>query len=76
MQVSGNKHIREYTTKTGKKQYKPSLELLQQLDGEGFCLACGSTQEAEPDAQRYTCEACGQAKVYGNEELALMGLCF
>ncbi len=45
-------------------------------DGEGFCLACGSTQRAEPDARRYQCHACGAPKVYGAQELALMGLCY
>ena len=66
----------EYTARNGATQLKPSIEELQELDecGEGFCLACGNTQDAEPDAVRYECEACGAAKVYGAAELALRGL--
>ena len=42
------------------------------LDNPGFCLACGEEAEGvEPDAQRYECEACGEARVYGAEELLL-----
>ena len=46
-------------------------------DQTGFCLACGaSDQMAEPDARKYTCENCGKAKVYGAEELVVMGLAY
>lgn len=39
----------------------------------GFCEACGATAHGvEPDARDYTCEACGQPKVYGAEEWLLM----
>lgn len=67
-----------YTSKSGATQFKPSTEYLAELDqdGDGFCLACGNTQPAEPDARRYRCDACGQEKVYGAGELMLMGLCF
>ena len=42
------------------------------LDNPGFCLACGNEQEGcEPDARKYECEACGENKVYGAEELML-----
>lgn len=70
--------MRRYIAKSGKQQYKPSTAYLMTLsaDGEGFCLACGNTQSAEPDACRYKCETCGEHKVYGAEELALMGLCY
>ena len=56
----------------------PSLEEIQTMDeaGDGFCLACGNEQRAEPDARRYQCDACGAHKVYGAQELALMGLCY
>ena len=40
----------------------------------GFCLAC--EEEAygvEPDAREYKCESCGEMKVYGIDELLLMG---
>lgn len=43
-------------------------------DSAGFCLACGEEQGGvEPDARGYTCDCCGERKVYGAEELALMG---
>jgi predicted RNA-binding Zn-ribbon protein involved in translation (DUF1610 family) len=39
----------------------------------GFCLACGKkAYEVEPDARKYECEECGEAKVYGAEELVIM----
>ena len=64
-----------YTAKNGAQQWKPSARWVQTADNEGFCLACGETQDGvEPDARRYVCESCGAAKVYGNEERALMGL--
>ena len=68
-----------YTAKSGVQQYKPSIQLLEELssDSMGFCLACGETaDEVEPDAIMYTCECCGANKVYGAEELALMCLYF
>ena len=68
---------REYKTKLGVKQYRPvvSAKTLYNDGNLGFCLACGSTAHGvEPDARRYTCEGCGAAKVYGLEELVLMGL--
>lgn len=46
---------------------------LTRLEDPGFCIGCGAQHEGvEPDARRYTCERCGEAKVYGAEELALM----
>lgn len=42
-------------------------------DNPGFCLACGNEQEGcEPDARRYTCEACGEKKVYGAAEIVMI----
>ena len=39
----------------------------------GFCLACGATAHGvESDARDYTCEECGQPKVYGAEEVLMM----
>ena len=67
-----------YTTRTGASQWKPTLSTLQECEEEytGFCLACGDRETtAEPDARKYKCEACGAHKVYGPDELALMGLC-
>jgi len=70
--------MKMYKAKNGKQQYMPSLDTLQAMDeeGDGFCLACGNTQPAEPDARKYTCESCGEAKVYGAGELALMNLVY
>ena len=43
------------------------------LDNPGICFACGAEADAvEPDARRYQCEACGEPRVYGCEEAALM----
>ena len=39
----------------------------------GFCLACNAENYGvEPDARKYTCEECGEERVYGAEELLLM----
>jgi hypothetical protein len=46
---------------------------LSSLDDPGFCVACGNEQGGcEPDARRYECEACGERKVYGAQELLFM----
>jgi hypothetical protein len=43
-------------------------------DSMGLCLGCGAENySCEPDARKYECEDCGQARVYGLEELVLMG---
>lgn len=45
---------------------------LSALINPGFCIACGADPEGcEPDARGYECEACGESKVYGAEELLL-----
>lgn len=45
-------------------------ELIAEDDCQGVCIACGETAHGvEPDARDYTCEYCGEAKVYGAEEL-------
>jgi hypothetical protein len=42
---------------------------------QGFCVACGAEADfCEPDAREYECESCGKSKVYGAEELLMMGL--
>lgn len=42
------------------------------LDNPGICIACGNEQDGcEPDARNYECEACGERKVFGAEELLL-----
>jgi hypothetical protein len=42
------------------------------LDNPGLCIACGADAEGvEPDACNYECEACGQHRVFGADELLL-----
>ena len=44
------------------------------LDNPGFCLACGAENDGcEPDARNYKCEECGEKKVFGAEEILVMG---
>jgi hypothetical protein len=46
------------------------------FDGDyiGFCLECGADCEGiEPDARKYHCQECHANRVYGIEELMLMG---
>ena len=72
-------NVTTYKTRAGTTQYRPSVAYGMALshDGHGFCLACGWDQpEVEPDARKYKCDHCGEDKVYGIEELALMGLLF
>lgn len=71
--------MRPYTTRAGKTQFKPSLAQIERImrkeNSEGFCLACKHKQGGvEPDARKYTCENCGAPKVFGAEELLMMGL--
>jgi hypothetical protein len=70
----------QYTTRTGLTQWKPVLDknfkkLVEEDGNVGFCLACGHDQlGCEPDARKYQCENCDAPKVYGLEELVMMGL--
>jgi len=67
----------KYIAKSGKEQWKPSMDWCAEDNNEGFCLACGQFHEGfEPDTRKAKCPSCGEMKVYGNEELALMNLCF
>lgn len=66
-----------YTTRKGVTQFRPVLspDELTDLDSTGFCLACGqSADHVEPDAERRKCEGCLELKVYGLEQLLVMGL--
>ena len=71
-----------YRSKSGRRLFRPivseqALEKLMVADDEhrGFCLACGQTAYGvEPDARRYPCDHCEEPKVYGIEELLLMGI--
>lgn len=69
----------QYLARNGRQQWRPvfdrEFEMLASESMQGFCLACGEEVEGvEPDARKYECESCGEAKVYGLEELLLMGL--
>ena len=69
----------QYRAPNGAMQWKPSTELAMALTAldSGFCLACGAEPDGvEPDARKHTCPKCGAAKVYGAEQLALMGLVY
>lgn len=71
--------MKQYISKSGEKLLKPSMAQLERLIGSdsGFCLACGEeAYGVEPDARKYTCESCERAKVYGAEELILLGICY
>lgn len=68
-----------YTSRSGEKLFKPSIENVMALShlGRGFCLACADDNDnVEPDAIKGLCDSCGERKVYGAEQLALMGLVF
>jgi hypothetical protein len=57
---------------------KFNLEDIEEALSEGtmgYCVACGSeAYGVEPDARKYECEVCGENKVYGAQELLIMGL--
>jgi len=43
-------------------------------NNQGLCMSCKFIQDnVEPDAKKYTCRNCGEKKVYGAEEILLMG---
>lgn len=50
-------------------------EIKEAIDNqEGFCIECGAGKDmCEPDAREYECDECGEKKVYGAEELVIMG---
>ena len=49
------------------------IELAQENDGGGICIACGNFQyQVEPDAEKYKCESCGERKVYGAAQAILL----
>jgi len=68
----------QYTNRNGEQRWRPifnkEFEQLVQ-DNHGFCIACGNDQSGvEPDARGYRCDECHQMKVFGLEELVMMGL--
>lgn len=67
--------IETYKTRGNKIRHRPIFESRSDMENGGMCIACGSeTSGVEPDARKYTCETCGEACVYGLEELLLMGI--
>jgi hypothetical protein len=69
-----------YKTKSGVTQYMPSTQSVMRAikadNGSGFCLGCGKKASSfvEPDAHHYPCSSCKAPKVFGAEQLLLMGL--
>ena len=70
-----------YKSKGGDTLYRPNLtqreaeHLMVADEMVGWCLACGSELGGvEPDAERVRCEVCGESKVYGVEQLMIMGI--
>jgi hypothetical protein len=50
------------------------LDMVGRDENEGICLTCGADAEGvEPDARQYKCTACGDLRVYGAQEIVLMG---
>jgi len=50
------------------------LAAVEADENTGFCVGCGAeAYNVEPDAERYECEECGAPKVYGAEQLLLLG---
>tara|TARA_B100001250_G_scaffold406972_1_gene426949 strand:- start:210 stop:383 length:174 start_codon:yes stop_codon:yes gene_type:complete len=48
------------------------IELVESGNNEGLCTACGEIADCvEPDARNYTCDACGENKVFGADELLI-----
>lgn len=70
-----------YVNKKKEAQFKPQVshhqmeQIMIGCDSVGWCLHCGDTVDGvEPDAKRYVCEVCNLPKVFGMEELMMMGL--
>ena len=41
---------------------------------QGICRACKAEHDmVEPDAENYSCEACGEDEVFGVEQLLIRG---
>lgn len=54
-----------------------TLEQIEQAmaDQSGFCIKCGAeVYGLEPDAREVPCEVCEADKVFGAEEILIMGL--
>jgi hypothetical protein len=50
-----------------------AIELCENDEMCGICHSCGYIQDCcEPDARNYTCEDCGENKVFGAQETLIM----
>lgn len=50
------------------------MEAIESDSSQGFCLSCGNRQSGcEPDARNYICESCEEPRVFGAEEILIMG---
>lgn len=48
------------------------MEVAQADEDIGFCINCGAERVCcEPDARGYTCDFCGEPKVYGAMEILI-----
>jgi ribosomal protein L37E len=59
-------------TKPAKITLARVMKAIESDEDVGFCVACGKkAYGVEPDARKYTCESCGEPRVYGAEELLM-----
>lgn len=71
--------MKAYVNKAGQKGFKQSFKTLERAaygaTPAGYCCGCGKkVHGVEPDARKYECPHCGVTRVYGAEELILIGL--
>ena len=67
----------ESKTMTKDHVFKMSADEYDMMKEEsgGYCLDClTEASGVEPDAREYTCEECSEPRVFGIEELLMMGL--
>lgn len=51
------------------------MQAVEEDENLGFCTACGEeAYGVEPDAEHYACECCGAKRVFGAEQLLIMGV--
>jgi hypothetical protein len=80
-EFDGKEHVMCSLTPKGRLRYVEDVHRIIVTDaemfdhGNGACLACGAEVPSgiEPDARGYLCKCCGRPRVYGLEELAIMG---
>ena len=58
--------------KTKEQLIDRAMEIVEADEYLGLCLDCGAEKDCcEPDARKYTCDECGEQKVYGAQEILL-----